>query len=252
MITLPPSDQDLHAYVDGHLNEADREQLQLYLAAHPAIAAKVQAWQQDAQHLRAALSGALHVVPNPQLDPTAIRHNLRRQRRRHFATAALLLIAVSVGGVGGWQARTLNFASHMLPMADAVQAYRMFAVKDGMASDWTASTSNDPQRWLDQHFARADRIPDLADAGFKPVGGRMISTEQGAAAMLVYEDGSGRKASFYIRPPGPQHYLLARGARRDGELQADYWSSDEYNYALVTQADDEAAKRVRSALGRSI
>ncbi len=252
MITLPPSDQDLHAYVDGHLSEPEREQVAQYLAAHPEIAAQVQTWQHDAQQLRAALSGALHLAPNPHLDPAAIRHGLRRQRSRHFATAALLLIAVSLGGVGGWQARTLNFASHMLPMADAVQAYRMFALKDGMARDWTASTSNNPQSWLDQQFARADRIPDLAAAGFTPVGGRMISTEQGAAAMLVYQDPNGRKVSFYIRPPGPQHYLLARGARRDGELQADYWSSDEYNYALVTPADDEAAERVRQALGQSI
>jgi anti-sigma factor RsiW len=251
MITLPPSDHDLHAYVDGHLNEAEREQVALYLAAHPEVAAQVRAWQQDAQHLRAALSGALQLPPNPQLDPFAIRHGLRRQRSRHFATAALLLIAVSLGGVGGWQARTLNFASHMLPMADAVQAYRMFAVNDGMASDWSASRG-DAQGWLDQHFARADRMPDLAAAGFQPVGGRMISTEQGAAAMLVYQDPNGRKVSFYIRPPGPQNYLLSRGARRDGELQADYWSSAEYNYALVTPADDPAAAQVRQALGQSI
>lgn len=249
MITLPPSDQDLHAYVDGQLSEAERQQLAVYLAAHPAVAEQVRAWQQDAQHLRSALSGALHRAPNPQLDPAAIRHSLRRQRTRHFATAALLLIAVSIGGMGGWQARSLNMARHMLPMADAVQAYRMFAVKDGMANDWNATTSRDAQSWLDQQFARADRIPDLAALGFKPVGGRMISTEQGAAAMLVYEDANGRKVSFYIRPPGPQHYLLARGSRRDGEVQADYWSSADYNYALVTPAD---AAALRSALRQSI
>ncbi|MEN0107578.1 MAG: anti-sigma factor, partial [Pseudomonas sp.] len=136
-------------------------------------------------------------------------------------------------------------ASHMLPMADAMQAYRMFAVKDGMANDWT---SGDAQGWLDQHFARADRIPDLAAAGFKPVGGRMISTEQGAAAMLVYQSEDGRKVSFYIRPPGPQHYLLDRGARRDGELQADYWSSPDYNYALVAPVGDPAIKALQGAI----
>lgn len=252
MITLPPSDHDLHAYVDGHLDDADRQQIAHYLAAHPEIAEQVRHWQHDAQQLRAALSGALHLAPNPQLDPTFIRQSQRRQRSRHIATAAVLLIAVSVGGLGGWQARTYSLVRHMEPMADAVQAYRMFALKDGMANDWTAGANHDAQSWLDQHFARADRIPDLASAGFKPVGGRMISTEQGAAAMLVYEGADGRRVSFYIRPPGPQHYLLDRGARRDGELQADYWSSAEYNYALVTPADDAAAQVVRQVLGESI
>jgi anti-sigma factor RsiW len=248
MITLPPSDQDLHAYVDGRLSDADRQHVAHYLAAHPEAAEQVRHWQHDAQQLRAALSGALHLAPNPQLDPAAIRQGVRRQRSRHFATAAVLLIAVSVGGLGGWQARTYSLVRPMEPMADAVQAYRMFAVKDGMATDWTAGASADAQGWLDQHFARADRIPDLASAGFKPVGGRMISTEQGPAAMLVYEGQNGRRVSFYIRPPGPQHYLLDRGARRDGELQADYWSSADYNYALVTPVDDAAIAAVREAL----
>ncbi len=252
MNELPPSEHELHAYVDRQLNEADRDRVARYLSAHPELAEQVRAWQLDAQNLRAALSGGLHLTPNPQLDPAAIRHNQRRQRGRQWATAAALFMAVSLGGLGGWQARTVNLASHMLPMADAVQAYRMFALKDGMANDWTLATSTDAQSWLDRHFARADRIPDLAGAGFMPVGGRMISTEQGAAAMLVYEDADGRKVSFYIRPPGPQHYLLDRGARRDGELQADYWSSDEYNYALVAPADDPAVEPVRRGLGRAI
>ena len=245
MITLPPTEHDLHAYVDGQLDETERQQVAQYLASHPEQAEQVRQWQQDAQQLRAALSGALHLTPNPQLDPAAIRHNLRRQRSRHFATAAVLLIAVSVGGLGGWQARSYALFRHMQPMADAVQAYRMFAVKDGMANDWNG---DDAQGWLDRHFARADRIPDLAAAGFKPVGGRMISTEQGAAAMLVYEGQDGRKVSFYIRPPGPQHYLLDRGSRRDGELQADYWSSPDYNYALVTPVDDPAMNSLRGAI----
>ncbi|WP_404942907.1 anti-sigma factor family protein, partial [Pseudomonas protegens] len=59
MISLPPSDSDLHAYVDHQLSEADRRVLDSYLANHPQTAAQVQAWQQDAQHLRAALGGAL-------------------------------------------------------------------------------------------------------------------------------------------------------------------------------------------------
>ena len=55
MISLPPSDSDLHAYVDHQLSEQDRRLLEHYLASHPQVAARVQAWQQDAQHLRAAL-----------------------------------------------------------------------------------------------------------------------------------------------------------------------------------------------------
>lgn len=48
MISLPPSERDLHAYVDHQLLESDRRVLETYLAAHPDVAAQVHAWQHDA------------------------------------------------------------------------------------------------------------------------------------------------------------------------------------------------------------
>lgn len=43
MISLPPSERDLHAYVDHQLLESDRRVLETYLAAHPDVAAQVHA-----------------------------------------------------------------------------------------------------------------------------------------------------------------------------------------------------------------
>ncbi len=43
----------------------------------------------------------------------------------------------------------------------------------------------------------------LEPGGFTAVSG-LLSTEQGAAAMVLYEDRQGRHISFYIRPPGPE------------------------------------------------
>ncbi|MFJ3467970.1 anti-sigma factor family protein [Pseudomonas sp. NPDC090201] len=252
MMTLPPSERDLHAYIDGKLDDADRQTMDTWLAANPEIAKQVLAWQLDAQNLRAGLSGDLHRPANPELDPAFIRQRMRRNRSRHFASAALLLIAVSIGGLAGWQARDMTLANSVLPMADAVQAYRMFAVNDNVASDWNTGKPNNVQVWLDKNFAQANRLPDLESAGFKPVSGRLSSTEQGAAAMVVYKDAQGRTLSFYIRPPIEQHRMLPRGTRRDGELQADYWSGGGYNYAMVGPADDPAAQAARQALKRPI
>jgi anti-sigma factor RsiW len=252
MITLPPSERDLHAYVDGQLNDADQQTMETYLAANPDLAKQVLAWQLDVQNLRAGLSGDLHRPLNPELDPAFIRQRLRRSRSRQFATAAVLLIAVGVGGLSGWQAREMTLVSGVPAMADAVQAYRMFAVNDNMASDWNTGKPNNAQVWLDKNFAQANRLPDLESAGFKPVSGRLTSTEQGAAAMVVYKDAQGRILSFYIRPPGDRNHLLPRGTRRDGELQADYWSGAGYNYAVVGPADDPAAQAARQALKQPI
>ncbi|WP_242167314.1 MULTISPECIES: anti-sigma factor [unclassified Pseudomonas] len=233
MISLPPSERDLHAYVDHQLLDSDRRVLETYLAAHPEVAAQVHAWQQDAQALRASLSGALQQPANPELDPALIRQRIKHQSRRHLASAAVLLIAISLGGIGGWHAREATQPA-MLPMADAMQAFRLFAQDGIMPADYNAQNSGSMQAWLDRYFNQAHRLPDLSQSGFKPVSGRLLTTEQGAAAMVLYEDGQGRRISFYIRPPGPENGFLPRGSRSADGLQAEYWSGSGYNYAVVS------------------
>ena len=242
MISMPPSERDLHAYVDHQLSDADRRLVETFLTSNPEISAQVRAWQLDAQQLRAALGGALQQPANPNLDPAVIRQRLKRQSRRHLASAAVLLIAVSVGGFSGWQAREMTLAPPQLPMTDALQAYRLIAQQGILPADYNVGEDGDMQGWLDRYFTQANRLPDLSDAGFKPASGRLLSTEQGPAAMVVYENQGGQKVSFYVRPPGPKNFLLPRGSRSDGGLQAEYWSGNGYNYAMVSPTDTPAAR----------
>ncbi|WP_434672377.1 anti-sigma factor family protein [Pseudomonas sp. R1-15] len=248
MISMPPSDSDLHAYVDRQLSEDDQRQVQIYLDSHPDVAARVRGWQQDTLHLRAAMSAALQQSHNPGLDPAIIRQRLRHRSRRQLASAAVLVLAVGVGGFGGWQARQMTLLSAAAPMADALQAYRLIAQQGVLPADYQTGDEQSMQGWLDRYFTQADRLPDLSAAGFKPVSGRLLSTDQGAAAMVVYQDPSGLKISFYVRPPGPKNYLLPRGSRRDGELQAEYWSGPGYNYAMVIPSDMPAAQKLKQTL----
>ena len=223
MISMPPSERDLHAYVDHQLSDADRHRVETYLANNAEVAAQVRAWQHDAQQLRAALSGALQQPANPQLDPAMIRQRVTRQSRRHLASAPL-------------------------PMTDAMQAYRLIAQQGILPADYKVSDDGDMQGWLDRYFSQAQRLPNLTAAGYTPVSGRLLSTEQGPAAMVVYEDQSGHKVSFYVRPPGPKNTLLPRGSRSDGELQAEYWSGAGYNYAMVSPSDTPAAQMLKQTV----
>ncbi|WP_237882613.1 anti-sigma factor family protein [Pseudomonas sp. PGPR40] len=248
MISMPPSEHDLHAYVDHQLNEADRHRVETYLADNAEVAAQVRAWQHDAQQLRAALSGVLQQPANPELDPAMIRQRVKRQSRRHLASAAVLLIAVSVGGLSGWQAREMTLVRAPMPMTDAMQAYRLIAQQGILPADYTVSDDGDMQGWLDRYFSQAHRLPNLTASGYTPISGRLLSTEQGPAAMVVYEDRSGHKISFYVRPPGPKNTLLPRGSRSDGELQAEYWSGAGYNYAMVSPSDTPAAQMLKQTL----
>ncbi|MCD0502107.1 anti-sigma factor family protein, partial [Bordetella petrii] len=158
--------------------------------------------------------------------------------RRRLAMAASLVMAMAIGGVTGWSAHETTLAGRVLPMQDAVQAYRMFAAADAPRPDVRAD-ANELQGWLDVHFSQAQRLPDLSASGFTPVAARLLATDQGPAAIVIY-DNAGQRATFYIRPPGPGNQFLPQGSRRDGELQAHYWSGQGYNYALVTSGDGAA------------
>ncbi len=244
MISLPPSEHDLHAYVDLRLNPADRQRLEAWLASHPEAAAQVKDWQKDARLLRSVL-GAAPLADNPALDPAAIRLRRRHRYQQHLTRAAVLVLALGMGSVGGWQAHQARHPG-VAPMTDALQAYRLFAQKDVMPADFKVSDGDTLQPWLDRYFSNASRLPDLSRAGFKAVGARLLSTDQGPAAMVLYQDPRGARVTFYIRPPGPDNSLLPRGSRRDGELQADYWSGPGYNYAMVAPVD--VAAKTRQAL----
>jgi anti-sigma factor RsiW len=253
MITLPPSEDDLHAYVDDRLTPDERRQIECYLASHADLRARVRGWQADAHNLRTALAGDLQRPSNPQLSLASIRHQRRQRTGSHLARAAMLVLALGIGGIGGWQGhRMIAVSPGVAPMTDALQAYRLFAQQDIMPADFTVEHNADLQAWLDRYFTDARRLPDLASAGFRAVSARLLSTDQGPAAMVLYQDNAGRRVSFYVRPPGENHGLLPRGTRRDGELQADYWSGPGYNYAMVIPVGNPATAQLRQAIGATI
>jgi anti-sigma factor RsiW len=251
-MTLPPTEQDLHAYVDERLPLEDRQHLDAWLLNHPETAAQVRSWQRDAQQLRAAWSGALHLADNPRLDPLAVRSALGRRRAKRLAQMAAFVLAVGAGAIGGWQARGPQPMLASAPMTDALEAYRMFAVQGMLPADYSPDTANDLQTWLDRYFSSAQRLPDLTAVGLHPRGARLLTTEQGPAAMVIYEGANGQRASFYVRPPGPGYHLLPRGSRRDGELQADYWSDSSYNYAMVSAVGLANRAVLKRAMGEGI
>ncbi|MFC5695824.1 anti-sigma factor family protein [Pseudomonas sp. GCM10022186] len=245
MNAFHPSEDDLHAYLDGQLDADQHQAVEAYLAANPQVAAQVEAWRRDAQQLRAALTRH-GMAPNPRLDPQAIRASMRARKRRRLALAASFVLALGTGGLGGWQAREMSLLAANPPMQDALQAHRLFALNPVV--DIRARQSSELQAWLDQRFSHAARIPDLSPYGFTPVGGRWLVTEQGAAALLLFEDGQGQRVSLYLRAPGSLYPRMRSGQRRDGELEARYWSRDGYNYALVSRDGDPRGE----VLGRAL
>jgi anti-sigma factor RsiW len=248
MTTKPPSEHEVHAYVDGHLDGPRRSEVERYLARHPEQADEVQAWRQGAQQLRTLLAGDLS--PAPALDPARVRERVQHRRTVRWGTAAALTVCLLIGGIAGWTARGIG--SGNAPMADAMQAYRLLALDHGLGMDITTGNESDLRAWLSGRVGTNVHLPDLADAGFRPMGGRLFATDQGPAAMVLYDDGNGHTVSFYVRPPSAARHLLPRGEREENGLLANYWSDGHHNYAVVALADEAGRNAAQRVIGKSI
>lgn len=258
-----PGEAELHAYLDGELDPERSRWVEAWLEANPERAAELDGWRQDARRLRAHYANPEQWPANPALDPAAIRRRQRAGRQRLLATAAALVLMLGIGVTGGWQAREMMAAPASPPMADAVQAYRLFTetspVDTGAAlvssDDGRAEPVVDPARRIDQlfrtHFSNGVMPPDLRAAGLEMTDARLLATEQGPAAMVVYRDRDGRQMMMYIRPPGAGNRLLDPGKRIDGNLLAQYWSHGDYNYAVVSDPDDPNAAMLEQMLRKS-
>jgi len=248
MSALIPDEETLHAYVDGRLDAEAQARVEAFLARDADWAATVADWKRDAERLRAAAAGPLLLPANPRLDPAALRQGMRARRQRRLGAAAALLLVAGLGGGLGWTARERMFAAANPPMADAVSAYRVFATAGSQAVEVRATGADAMQTWLAQHLDRGGaRVPDLTTYGVRLLGGRLLATEDGPAAMVLFEDEDGRRIAFYMRPGSPFATETIE-ERRDGGLLARYWSRHGYRFAVVAPADDERAAEIARVL----
>jgi anti-sigma factor RsiW len=251
MNAMIPTEQELHAYVDNQLDADRRTAVEAYLAAAPEAAARVAAWQRDAESLRAALAGIQQYPANTALDPAYNRRRLRAQRTQRLSLAASFVLVLVLGGTGGWIARSGYYPGVAAPMADAVDAYRVFATDRMRPVELRSTDAPVLQSWLSNRLGRPMALPDLETYGFKLLGGRLLSTADGPAAMIIYEDAGGQRISFYLRPstkvaPGTS------GVRNDGGLLAKYWFRNGYGFAVVGRASDPRTTEVQDAFPAAI
>jgi anti-sigma factor RsiW len=244
-LPVPPTEDELHAYVDGALDASRRADIEAYLASNPEVAERVARWRHDVDFLRTELAGTMTRPPQPRLDPAAVRGRLRARSRVRTAAAATFFLAIGAGGLGGWQLRTMSLAP--VPMADAVEAYRVFASDRNRPVEMGAENVDHLQKWLSNRLGTPVSLPDLRSEGFDLLGGRLLSTAEGPAALIFYQDHDGERVSLYIRPN--THFSEGtRGSRNDGGLLAKYWYKNGYGYAVVAKASDPRIAELQAAL----
>jgi len=199
----PIMEDDLHAYVDGLLDDARRAEVSAYFDAHPDVAARFARYGDHRTKIKAAL--------DPVCDePVPTRLNLahivaaRRSRRSPFwQSAAATVLLLFAGGAGGWglhgalQPRNEGVVALAREATDSFVTFASDTFRPvELRSDHTAELVE----WATQRLGRKPILPDLSKSGYRMMGGRIVSTSHGAGLMLMYDNDRGSRLVMLSRP----------------------------------------------------
>ncbi|MFB9269300.1 anti-sigma factor family protein [Bradyrhizobium erythrophlei] len=200
MSNRPITEDDLHAYVDRVLEPERETEVAAYLENHPDVAKRVAAFSGQRSLLRAALAPIAEEPLPPQLNLSRIIES-RRRRPASFRWAIAAMLLLSIGGLGGWVIRgaTLASAGGLAALGqEASDSYKVYA------SDRTRPVelrdSAELVQWVSSRLRQPVKLPDLAKSGYRFMGGRVVPTAHGPAAMFMYDDDRGDRLVVLTRP----------------------------------------------------
>jgi anti-sigma factor RsiW len=246
----PVEEDDLHARIDGQLPRERTEDVEAYLAGHPEEEARFSQYAQQRQALRTAFAAQASGPIPARLRVTHVLVERQRRRYRQLAQIAAAIGLIVLGGIGGWAARDLTGpVSSLTPgavarmiTADAIAAHRTFSVEVRHPVEVDAGQEAHLVQWLSKRLGRQLFVPDLAAAGFRLMGGRLLPAEDGPAAQFMYENSNGERLTLYLRT-GVGGETAFR-YREEGGIGAFYWSDEGFGYAIAAKADRDLLLRI--------
>ena len=238
-IAGPVSEEDLQAWVDNRLSPERADAVRDYLARHPEERERLSQYAEHRRVLRAAFRRSLEPVPR-HLSVARLIRSKRHRRRNLLLRLAAAVVLVIFSGAAGWFAHEISgplsrpFTAERILSADALAAHQTFAVEIRHPVEVPAAQQAHLGQWLTNRLGRPLVIPDLTPFGLQLMGGRVLPSNAGPAAQLMYNDASGNRFTVYIRVGVSGE---TRHFERHDNISLLLWIDEGFGYALVGNAD---------------
>jgi anti-sigma factor RsiW len=246
MSTLPVTEAELHAYVDGGLPEARRSEVELYIERHPDEAARLAAYRTQNEALRA--------LYDPVLDEPVPQRLTRRPPTllRYAAVVAWL----ALGGIIGWVARDYGASDLRADMPNwakrAAVAHVVYSPEVRHPVEVAADQEAHLVTWLSKRLGADLKVPQLSALGYGLVGGRLLPGDHGPVAQFMYQDGKGQRLTLYVRTNAEDTQETAFRYARDNNVGVFYWLDHKLGYALSGEMDKAELLKVATAVYRQL
>lgn len=235
MSTVPVTDSELHAYVDGLLPEARRAEIEAYLATHPEEAQLAAAWREQNHALRTHFDPVL-----TEQVPVRLRAQRRTPPLRRYAALAACFVA---GGLSGWflhQYKTDRSSDTIAFAQRAAIAHITYSPEVRHPVEVGADQEAHLVAWLSKRIGGSLKVPQLGQLGYQLVGGRLLPGNQGPVAQFMFQDGSGQRLTLYVRNGSADAKQTAFRYAQERGISVFYWVDGRFGYALsgdVPKAD---------------
>lgn len=252
MTQRPITEDDLHAYVDQALSPERRADVAIYLADHPDVARRIAGFGDQRAALRAALAPVAEEPLPPELNlARMIESRQRRPSRPRWAIAAAVLLCL--GAAIGWGVRgsLQSQPGGLTALAqEATDSYNVYAPDHLRPVEMRASDRSELVQWVSNRLHQPVKVPDLAGAGYRLMGGRLIATSHGPAAMLMYDNDHGSRIVVVTRPMNGTDETAAMTPHASGNVSGFAWADGGTGYSLVGQVPADTLKPIANEVRR--
>jgi anti-sigma factor RsiW len=227
---------DLHAYVDGQLDENRRIEIEAYLAGNPDAAEQVRQYRQLNQDLHRLFDPVLNECVPAELVPVSTGPYTAHRWSSAVRAAAVAGIAL-VSGLGGWLLNTgLSDTGGSETLVNLVQpaayAHFVYSTDDQFPVEIQAEQQDVLSGWLSERMHTSIKAPDLGRLGFDLVGGRLLPSTNRMAAQFMYQNADGERITLYVRRVAWENQQTAFQYHEADDVGVFYWIDGPMGYAL--------------------
>jgi anti-sigma factor RsiW len=226
--------EELGAYIDSELDGQREGEVEAHLAGCPADAELVATYRHLDQTLRRGIAEASGHEGVSLLEAILQARRLRWRRMRMIIAAAIMIL-IFAGGGAWWLHRIAGQPADLADLArDAAATYRVYAAGRSIPPATGDEGREQVASWLSSHFGKQIQVPDLEQFGFRITGGKLLMTEHGPDAFLIYTDVIGRSVTCLFRHRPASGDAGLRFVEEDG-IVTSYGADEDFSYAMTAR-----------------
>ena len=237
---VTPEQDQLHAYVDGQLDATAQRAVEDYLAENEEARRQVMEYRQINDLLKQLYDPVLEEPIPPALLTPPRRSGGRRLFTQLVAAAALLVIGLSGGFYIGLNQQvipltTVTQRDHVV--GEAVMAYSVYTPEVRHPVEVSGDQRDHLVSWLSKRMGKPIDAPRLDKLGMRLLGGRLLASDDGPGALLMYEDAQGHRVVLFACHTDEKSSAFRYASEHD--VSVFYWVDNTLVYAIAGEIQRE-------------